>query len=387
MNHLHVTRSLVSSVVSLVLVAGVAAPVSTAWAQAAGDKAGTKRLAVGDPAPALAVASWVKGEQIKAFEPGTAYVVDFWATAIGPCRKSIPHVGRLAAKYKDKGVKVIGVSIWEETVDKDGKTYRSPLPDIEKFVAEMGDKMDYGVAYGGDDAEMVRTWMNAANRVSIPTAFVVDKAGRIAWIGHPMEGLEETLEAVTSGAFDPKAAQDAAKKKEQQIAKARELGAKLRQTLQGGRAKEALEVCREMLRVDPKLFPNACGIGFQQVAVNLGQLDMAYEFAKDVFAGPLKDSEQDLNTIAWTILTEPSIKNRDLDLAMAMATRAVEITQGKDGPILDTLARAHWEKGDGAKAVETATRAVVAAKADPRLPAAAVEEIVQALETYKAGRK
>jgi hypothetical protein len=37
--------------------------------------------------------------------------------------------------------------------------------------------------------------------------------------------------------------------------------------------------------------------------------------------------------------------------------------------------------------VETATRAVVAAKADPRLPAAAVEEIVQALETYKAGRK
>lgn len=387
MNHLHVTRSLFSSVLSLALVAGVAAPASTALAQAGGAKAESKRLAVGDPAPALTVASWLKGEQIKTFEPGTAYVVDFWATAIGPCRKSIPHIGRLAAKYKDKGVKVIGVSIWEETVDKDGKTYRSPLPDIEKFVAEMGDKMDYSVAYGGDDAEMVRTWMNAANRVSIPSAFVVDKAGRIAWIGHPMEGLEETLEAVTSGAFDPKAAQDAAKKKEQQIAKARELGAKLRQTLQGGRAKEALEVCREMLRVDPKLFPNACGIGFQQVAVNLGQLDMAYAFAKDVFAGPLKDSEQDLNTIAWTILTEPSIKNRDLDLALAMATRAVEITQGKDGPILDTLARAYWEKGDDAKAVETATRAVAAAKADPRLPAAAVEEIVQALETYKAGRK
>jgi hypothetical protein len=123
------------------------------------------------------------------------------------------------------------------------------------------------------------------------------------------------------------------------------------------------------------------------VAVNLGEVDLAYAFAKDVFAGPLKDSEQDLNTIAWTILTEPSIKNRDLDLALAMATRAVEITQGKDGPMLDTLARAHWEKGDDAKAVETATRAVAAAKADPRLPAAAVEEIVQALETYKAGRK
>ncbi|MEI7657491.1 MAG: TlpA disulfide reductase family protein [Phycisphaerae bacterium] len=385
MNHL--ARSFFPSILSLALVAGVAAPRSAAWAQGPAAKSGSKRLGVGDPAPALAVASWVKGEQIKAFEPGTAYVVDFWGTDIGPCRKSIPHLGRLAAKYKDKGVKVIGVSIWEETVEKDGKTPRSPLPAIEKFVAEMGDKMNYSVAYGGDDAEMVRTWMTAANRVSIPTAFVVDKQGRIAWLGHPMEGLEETLEAVTSGAFDPKAAQDAAKKKEQQIAKARELGARLRQALQGGRAKESTEICREMLRVDPKLFPNACGIAFQQVAVNMGEQDLAYAFARDVFAGPLKDSEQDLNTIAWTILTEPAIKKRDLDLALAMATRAVEITQGKDGPLLDTLARAHWEKGEDAKAVEAATRAATAAKADPKLPAAAVEEIVQALEKYKAGRK
>ena len=205
-----ITRSLLPSLMCLSLLAGVAAPSSSACAQATGATAGSKRLGVGDPAPALKVASWVKGEEIKGFEQGTAYVIDFWATAIGPCRKSIPHVGRLAAKYKDKGVKVIGVSIWEETVDKDGKTHRSPLPDIEKFVAEMGDKMGYSVAYGGDDAEMVRTWMNAANRVSIPSAFVVDKQGRIAWVGHPMEGLEETLEAVTSGSFDPKAAQDAA---------------------------------------------------------------------------------------------------------------------------------------------------------------------------------
>ena len=37
-------------------------------------------LKIGDPAPALSVAEWVKGPQVDAFEAGNVYLVEFWAT-------------------------------------------------------------------------------------------------------------------------------------------------------------------------------------------------------------------------------------------------------------------------------------------------------------------
>lgn len=37
-------------------------------------------LNVGDRAPALNVDRWLKGEPVTAFQPGTIYVVEFWAT-------------------------------------------------------------------------------------------------------------------------------------------------------------------------------------------------------------------------------------------------------------------------------------------------------------------
>jgi hypothetical protein len=37
-------------------------------------------LGIGDPAPALDVASWVKGSQVSNFESGNVYLVEFWAT-------------------------------------------------------------------------------------------------------------------------------------------------------------------------------------------------------------------------------------------------------------------------------------------------------------------
>jgi len=37
-------------------------------------------LAVGDPAPEMFVAEWVKGSQVSSFEAGQVYLVEFWAT-------------------------------------------------------------------------------------------------------------------------------------------------------------------------------------------------------------------------------------------------------------------------------------------------------------------
>jgi thiol-disulfide isomerase/thioredoxin len=150
-------------------------------------------LKIGDAAPAIAVGKFVKGEPVKSFEPGTVYVMEFWATWCGPCVKAIPHVSELQAKYKDKGVVVIGTSVWERDAAQ---------AKVEPFVKQMGDKMNYRVAVddrsGDGKGKMAETWMLAAGQNGIPCSFIVDKSGTIAWIGHPME-LEKQLEKVVAG--------------------------------------------------------------------------------------------------------------------------------------------------------------------------------------------
>ncbi len=174
---------------------------------------------LGDPAPALDIKEWIKGGPVDlaAGKGKTVHVVEFWATWCGPCRTSIPHLTELQKRFKDKGVVFIGVSNEKSDV-------------VKKFVTKMGDKMDYAVAIdGGKTSE---GYMEAFNINGIPHAFVVDKDGRIVWQGHPMAGLDTTLEKVVNGKYDLAAAKAeaakeaaaqekemAAQKKLQQLAK------------------------------------------------------------------------------------------------------------------------------------------------------------------------
>ena len=58
------------------LFAGLAGALLMGPARAADEPA----LRVGDPAPSLQVAEWIKGQPVSAFEAGKVYLVEFWAT-------------------------------------------------------------------------------------------------------------------------------------------------------------------------------------------------------------------------------------------------------------------------------------------------------------------
>ena len=162
--------------------AALAVAVSTTFALAA-----EPTLKVGDPAPKLRTGKWVQGQPVKEFEKGKAYLVEFWATWCPPCRASIPHLNDIHKKFKDKGLVVIGQNVSERDESR-----------VAPFVKNMGDKMTYRVALDDKSSnragEMSTTWMEAAGQEGIPTAFLVDAKGTIAWIGHPMQLKEKTIE-------------------------------------------------------------------------------------------------------------------------------------------------------------------------------------------------
>jgi len=148
-------------------------------------------LSVGDPAPGLKASRWVKGEAVEKIEKNRTYVIEFWATWCPPCRASIPHLTELAHKYKGK-VTFVGMDSFERGSEEASNAL------VNKFVEEMSGKMDYHVAMDTSDKHMSKKWMDAAGQNGIPCAFVVQD-GKIAWIGHPMQGLEQKLEEVVAG--------------------------------------------------------------------------------------------------------------------------------------------------------------------------------------------
>jgi thiol-disulfide isomerase/thioredoxin len=309
-------------------------------------------LAVGDSAPPLTVSKWVKGEKIDRLEPGQTYVVEFWATWCGPCRASIPHLTSLQKKYKDKGVKFLGVSVWEQ----DQK-------EVEPFVKEMGDKMDYSVAMddvpkGAENGKMADAWMKAAEADGIPAAFIVrDK--KVAWIGHPMN-MDEPLAKVVSGDYDLAAAASKYREQKALTRKLRAVAEKLNDLDREKQTKGVIAVIDKAIADEPKLEKSLGTVKFLTL-LQFGDAAEARAYGDTLVDKATADESEQLNQIAWAYV-DPDSKRKnskdDLKLALKAATRASALTHDENAPILDTLAKVHFDSGNLEKALELQEKAV-----------------------------
>ena len=297
---------------------------------------------------------------------GKVHVVEFWATWCGPCKTSIPHLTELAKKFKSQA-DFTGVSVWESNV-------RAPLTmpqiteKVNKFVTTMGPKMDYNVAIDDkpEKGTMATGWMEASGSGGIPTAFIVDKDGKVAWIGHPMQ-MEAPLARIVEGKWDIAAekqraadAKVAAEKEESQqkeiMGKLQAFNKEFKELLEAGKTTEALALADKTATESPIM------------TMQIAQL---------------------YNQLAWTIAEGkeklPPAFEKLKDSTLIMAQKAAELTKNEDGMILDTLAFIHFKAGNVKEALALQEKAV--GKLPPGIPDEMKKEIQDRLELYKSKAK
>jgi len=138
-------------------------------------------MSLGSAAYPLTGLKLVKGDPVNwssTIGHGKVIALEFWASWCGPCVKTAPHLSALQQKYSD--AIFVGVS------SEDEKTVRT-------FVNQMGTKMSYRVAVDEDYA-LTRNYHVDFKVEGIPHAFLIDKAGKIRYSGHPGDPrFESTL--------------------------------------------------------------------------------------------------------------------------------------------------------------------------------------------------
>ncbi|MER8746528.1 TlpA family protein disulfide reductase, partial [Mesorhizobium sp. M1004] len=135
-------------------------------------------LQMGSPAPSIKVEHWPRGEPLANFQPGKVYIVEFWATWCGRCVAEMLHLVQLQETYNDSGLEVVGIA-----ADEDAPTAVQARTRLEAWLTEKCSDLNYRIAFDFT-GEMNKLWMKPSFSAGLPTSFVVDRDGHIAFIGH-----------------------------------------------------------------------------------------------------------------------------------------------------------------------------------------------------------
>lgn len=124
-----------------------------------------------------------EGEKVKLSDyvgKGKVVLVDFWASWCGPCRREMPNLVDLYAKYKNKNFEIVGVSL-----DQSGEAWKNAIKQLNISWPQMSDLKYW-------DCEGAKLYAVS----SIPHTVLIDKDGTILARGLAGEALQEKLAEV-----------------------------------------------------------------------------------------------------------------------------------------------------------------------------------------------
>ena len=137
-----------------------------------------KEVASPTPAPRLAVSNWQNSapQSIAGME-GDIVVLCFWATWCNPCIKAIPANNEIYARYKNQGVRFVGVC---STNGREKMTASAKKHGIEYPIAVDSQKKSVA----------------AYNVKAYPTYNIIDRHGMLRFIDCSRNEVEEGLKSV-----------------------------------------------------------------------------------------------------------------------------------------------------------------------------------------------
>lgn len=122
------------------------------------------RVEIGARAPSYSTRS-LNGDSVSlAGQRGKVVLLNIWATWCHPCRTEIPELRQIHARYKGRGLELIGVS-----VDSDGTDDA-----VRSFMADF--EMTFPV--WRDPEERIS---NRFLAVGVPATFLIDREGILRW--------------------------------------------------------------------------------------------------------------------------------------------------------------------------------------------------------------
>lgn len=342
----------------------------------------------GDAAPKLTVSKWIQGEPVKAFEPGTAYLVEFFATWWTPCKEPMAHVNRLHHKYKDKGLVVIGQNVKE-----------APGANVEAFIKRMSSLMSYRVALDEGatnrlSGKMLENWLFTAE-AGVPSAFIIDKKGTISFIGHPEEIDDQMIEQVLAGTFDPKKRaldrKDAAVRAEA-WEKHNELGRLAWKAKQWDKAMSEIDQLEKLfphkrpttdcLRITVLIrkedFEAASKLALQVSDKHADDPFMQHRVARTIASQTR--AKYRIDGFEGDLIFEGALNNPIIKTADQLMERANKLLKGPEAEFLHTQAQLAFLQAKRDKAIELSTQAL--ALAEPGIK----DQFADALENFKQGR-
>jgi thiol-disulfide isomerase/thioredoxin len=300
-------------------------------------------LTIGDRAPDLDAAHWLRGEEIAYLEPGRIHVLLFWSTWCKFCQASFPALSDVQESHANDGVTVVAIS--------DEK-----LQTVFEFLSqpERAEQARFAIATD-PDLSVQRRYMEAAAIGDIPTVFLVGRDGAIEWIGHPSE-LEAPLESVLLGTWN----RDAFKVEfEERMAPSRGRYLRMREMKAAYEAREwdrLLEMFDRAIATDERPEP----LKLQRFLLMIGEMgesEAGYLYGRTLLR-EFWDNAFFLNQLAWVVVDHETVLVRDLAFARKAAERACDLTSHENSAVLDTLARVYYEEGDLRGALDWQSRAI-----------------------------
>jgi thiol-disulfide isomerase/thioredoxin len=98
---------------------------------------------------------------------GKPLIVNFWARWCGPCRKEIPDLAEMHAKYHAKGLVIVGVAV-EDAGNRDS---------VREFAKAY--EMNYALVIGGVQTSVELMQALGNPKSGLPFTIVIDRQGKI----------------------------------------------------------------------------------------------------------------------------------------------------------------------------------------------------------------